>query len=140
MSVGEFRRLLTEDGRTEVIANHTGLDPERVKRIDRLGQPWPLGLPDGLGQECANEGINRVEALAALNPLLDMELAEREAKGGDVEPNPAVAEYIEKVGSLSGEEEETIWRVFGGVLEYYKRLNALVKEEAERRGRAYEQK
>ena len=64
--------MLTDQEIIQFIAKHPSLDPACVTRIEKLGQPWPLGLPKGLGLEGVAEGIHPIKALASLNPLLDM--------------------------------------------------------------------
>ena len=136
MSVEEFQWLRTHEGRIQFLANHTGLDPVRVAYIDMRGQAWPLGLPEGLGDECVEEGIEPHESLAALNPLLDMELDNPDSE----HENPEVAKHIQEVATLSGEDDETIRGFHDGMIAYLTRLTELVKEEAERKGRESDQK
>ncbi len=147
MSVEEFQWLRTDEGRIQFIARHTNLDPDRVDRIDRLGQPWPLGLPDGLGQECVEDGIHPYKALIAMGPLIDLEIAEKEKQLQEFKAaiergetptsippelkNPEMLKHIESVAALSGEETDIVCRVFEGEIAYLFRLNDLVQEERE---------
>ncbi|MCH8041582.1 MAG: hypothetical protein IH977_14755 [Nitrospinae bacterium] len=136
MSIEEFQRLLTDQERIQLIAKHTSLDPACVTRIEKLGQPWPLGLPKGLGLEGVAEGINPIKALASFNLLLDMGLKDPDSELG----NPDVEKHIQKVVTLSGEDEETIRSVHDGTIAHQARLTELVKEEVERKGRESDQK
>ncbi len=148
MSVEELQWLRTDDGRIEFIARHINLDPDRVARIDRVGQPWPLGLPEGLGQECVEDGIHPYKALTAMGPLIQLDNAEKEKQLHEFKAaiergetptsippeleNPEMLKHVESVAALSGEEAEIIWRVFEGAIAYLFRLNDLVQEEIER--------
>ncbi len=47
----EFQKLDTESGRFQFLLQRTGLDAARLSRIDRFGEPWPLGSPQSIGAD-----------------------------------------------------------------------------------------
>jgi hypothetical protein len=117
------------EGVEEYIAEHTSLPIEVVRRIYRLGDPWPPshgGL--NLGQD-AREATGKSEITMedivtvwlALIPLLAM----------DTEPCPIVIEHIEKVANLSGAEEETVCQIYNGMVAFLGEAISRVEAKAE---------
>jgi hypothetical protein len=153
MSEEEFRVLSTEAGAVQFIAAHTGLPGDRVVRIYRLGQPWPLfGEGWDLGRQAEEAGIDPIRYLIGLSPLINFlgERAEAQlAAGGaalargeapepcpELEFPPEVQAHHETVANLTGESIDTVRTVLGGIIAWLLRLNELVAEEIHRRAPA----
>ena len=136
MNETELSELLTAPGFFRFLAQQAKLTAEEVKRIYLLGRPWGLWPPDlDLNREAAETGVDVYTYLAALQPLLDMDTAQKEAQlavyeatlsGGETtQPIPAVRAYVEKVAALSGEDEETICSLLHALYAYRQRVGQL---------------
>src|SRR5256885_6211797 len=128
MSEEEFRVVSTEAGAVQLIAAHTGLPIDRVARIYRLGQPWPLfGEGWDLGRlltEAEATGIDAGRNLTGSSLLLDLELERREAHVAaveaarargevpepcpDLEFSPEVDAHLDTVATLTSESRDTV--------------------------------
>jgi len=136
MGETELSELMTAGGFFRYLAGQVKLDAEEVKRIYMLGRPWGLWPPDlDISLEAAEIGVDVFTYLAALQPLLDMDLKEKEAQlniyeatltGGAVgELIPAVRAQVEKVAALSREDEATICRILHALYAYRQRVGRL---------------
>ncbi len=156
MSIDEFRTLQSDEGAAQFIAQRTGLSYERVLRIYRLGNPWPLGGGEewNFGRQATEAGTDVYSVMAALAPLMDMAIEEKRAKldaleqmvarGNQPSPeqlteldaefgNPELREHVEKVANLTNESTEVIHQVYEGFLAVFRRLNELTQEVIETR-------
>ena len=129
MNETELSELLTAPGFFRFLARQAKLDPEDVKRIYLLGQPWGLWPPDlDVSHEAAELGLGVFTYLAALQPLLDMDTEEKVAQlaayeatltGGETPPAVSVVRaYVEKVAALSGKDEATICSILHALYAY----------------------
>jgi hypothetical protein len=82
MSIEEFRTLESDEGSARYISQQTGLEYDRVLRIYRLGQPWPFldGDEWDFGRQAEEAGVDIYSAMAALAPLIEMTVNEKQAK------------------------------------------------------------
>ena len=158
MSIEEVRTLASDEGFAQYISQQTGLDYDRVLRIYRLGQPWPLTGSDAwdFSRQATEAGVDVTSAMAALAPLIDMTIEEKRAKLEALEQmvargdqpsqeqlsaldaefdNPVLFEHFEEVANLTNEPTEVIRQVFEGILAVLKRVIALTKELIETRQR-----
>ena len=156
MSIDEFRTLQSDEGAAQFIAQRTGLSYERVLRIYRLGEPWPLGGGEewNFGRQATEAGTDVYSVMAALAPLIEMTIDEKRtklealeqmvARGDQPSPeqlteldaefgNPVLFEHFEKVANLTNEPTEVIHQVFGGILAILRRLSELTQELIETR-------
>ena len=158
MSIEEVRTLASDEGSAQYISQQTGLDYDRVLRIYRLGQPWPLTGSDAwdFSRQAKEAGVDVGSCMAALAPLIDMTIEEKRAKREALEQmvargnqpsqeqitevdaefdNPVLFEHLEKVANLTNEPIEVIHQVFEGSLAVLKRVIALIKELIEKQQR-----
>jgi hypothetical protein len=153
MNPGEFHELLTEEGRVRFIAQYTGLDADRVLRIDRLGQPWPFTEDEAwdFGRQAEDAGMDIVTFMVGLAPLLTLDveqkkakflafeqqalaqgnvltpaqLTELEAEIGDIH---VLSDHLEQVANITGEPLEIVMKVCEGCLAVVDRLGELNQE------------
>src|SRR2546422_10825933 len=98
MNETELSDLMTAPGFFRFLAQQVKLDPEEVKRIYRLGTPWGLWPPDlDLSYETAEAGVDVVTYLGALQPLLDMDTKEKDARPAAYEATLAGGAIAEAV-------------------------------------------
>lgn len=156
MSIEEVRTLASDEGSAQYISQQTGLDYDRVLRIYRLGQPWPLldGDEWNFGRQAEEAGVDVFSAMAALAPLIEMTVEAKRAKLEALEQmisrgnhpsqeqiseldaefdNTVLSEHVEKVANLTNEPTEVIHQVFKGILARLNRMSALVQELIDKR-------
>ena len=162
MSIEEVHILASDEGAAQYISQKTGLDYERVLRIYRFGQPWPLGLSDAwdFSRQATGAGVDVFSAMAALAPLMDMTIEEKRAKLEALEQmiargdqpsqelnseleaelgSPVLDEHIEKVANLANEPTEVIHQVFGGFFAVLNRMSELTQELIDKQLRGKEE-
>lgn len=125
----------------EFIAQQTNLSLETVARIYVQGEPWPLDAEGFDFEKQAEEaGLSLGVYLQAMNPLIDLDLQEKEAKlkayevvaAGGEQPasipeleSPFLNEHIEEVARLTGQDTVVVRQVYAGYLAY---LRTIVKK------------
>lgn len=132
-------QLNSQEGTIQFLMEQTFFSRERVERIHRLGEPWPLSLPEGWEHEEAAmvavlrgvpspEGTDPLVTLNALNQLRDWDDEEKERKSAahkaavergetpesipESKGDSKVDDHLEKVANLSGESMETITKIY----------------------------
>ncbi len=139
----EMEKLKTEEGAAQFITEVTRLPYERVLRIYRLGQPWPLrgeGQGWDFGRQAEAMGIDPFAYMAGIAPLIEMEVEQQQAKrevweqslsrGEIPDPipeleNPIVDKHLEKVANITNEPLEIVQEVFRGILAHLRRFSDL---------------
>lgn len=121
----------------------TGLDADRLTRLYRAGEPWPIGAwCTNIEAEAAAAGVSVRNYIQALGPLIRQSVDQRMAQTEDGtlpagDPCPELA-HAPRVAAVSGEPLEVVMRVAQGVNAFYATvchlLDGFMAQQGGRRG------